>query len=189
MPPVKKKTNKNKNKKPAISKNFEVFAPSPTFCPCCAPPPQINLVSIGGDIYMNQTINADLSSVQGDFSLYQRNIMMNACSPRYLMSKYKLYQKDWYWGMSDFLKKYYEYKISNNSNIFAIKGVLHLWALFLKTLCIFSKNKPNLDKVSYGSGQKCSTELKNHSFTSVEAIVVKLQRKMCENQYFPCFEP
>ena len=71
----------------------------------------------------------------------------------------------------------------------ALKGVLHLWALFLKTLCIFSKNKPNLDKVSYGSGQRCSTELKNHSFTSVEAIVVKLQRKMCENQYFPCFEP
>ena len=27
----------------------------------------------------------------------------------------------------------------------------------------------------------------NHS--SVEAIVVKLQWKMCENQYFPCFEP
>ena len=64
----------------------------------------------------------------------------------------------------------------------------YLWALFFKTLCIFSKNKPNLDKVSYGSGQKCSTELKNHSFTSVEAIVVMLQRKMCENQYFPCFE-
>ena len=70
-----------------------------------------------------------------------------------------------------------------------VKGVLHLWALFLKTLCIFSKNKANLDTVSYGSGQKCSKELKNHSFTSVEAIGVKLQRKMCENQYFPCFEP
>ena len=69
------------------------------------------------------------------------------------------------------------------------KGVLHLWALFLKTLCIFSKNKATLDKVSYGSGQKYSKELKNHSFTSVEAIVVKLQWKMCENQYFPCFEP
>ena len=55
------------------------------------------------------------------------------------------------------------------------KGVLHLWALFLKTLCIFSKNKATLDKVSYGSGQKYSKELKNHSFTSVEAIVVKLQ--------------
>ena len=55
------------------------------------------------------------------------------------------------------------------------KGVLHPWALFLKTLCIFSKNKATLDKVSYGSGQKCSKELKNHSFTSVEAIVVKLQ--------------
>ena len=56
-----------------------------------------------------------------------------------------------------------------------LKGVLHPWALFLKTLCIFSKNKATLDKVSYGSGQKCSKELKNHSFTSVEATVVKLQ--------------
>ena len=70
-----------------------------------------------------------------------------------------------------------------------VKGVLHLWALFLKTLCIFSKNKTTLDKVSYGSGQKSSKELKNHSFTSVEAIVVKLQQKMCKNQYFPSFEP
>ena len=70
-----------------------------------------------------------------------------------------------------------------------IKGVLHLWALFLKTLCIFSQNKATSDKVFYGSGQKCSKELKNHSFTSVETIVVKLQWKMCENQYFPCFEP
>ena len=69
------------------------------------------------------------------------------------------------------------------------KGVLHLWALFLKTLCIFSKNKATSDKVSYGSGQKCSKELENYSFTSVETIVVKLQWKMCENQYFPCFEP
>ena len=56
-----------------------------------------------------------------------------------------------------------------------LKGVLHLWALFLKTLCIFSKNKATSDKVSYGSGQKCSKELKNYSFTSVETIVVKLQ--------------
>ena len=55
------------------------------------------------------------------------------------------------------------------------KGVLHLWALFLKTLCIFSKNKATSDKVSYGSGQKCSKELENYSFTSVETIVVKLQ--------------
>ena len=70
-----------------------------------------------------------------------------------------------------------------------VKGVLHLWALFLKTLCIFSKNKATSDKVSYGSGQKCSKELENYSFTSVETIVVKLQWKMCENQYFPCFEP
>ena len=57
----------------------------------------------------------------------------------------------------------------------AFKGVLHPWALFLKTLCIFSKKKATSDKVSYGSGQKCSKELKNHSFTSVETIVVKLQ--------------
>ena len=71
----------------------------------------------------------------------------------------------------------------------AFKGVLHLWALFLKTLCIFSQNKATSDKVFYGSGQKCSKELKNHSFTSVETIVVKLQWKMCENQYFSCFEP
>ena len=70
-----------------------------------------------------------------------------------------------------------------------LKGVLHFWALFLKTLCIFSQNKATSDKVFYGSGQKCSKELKNHSFTSVETIVVKLQWKMCENQYFPCFEP
>ena len=56
-----------------------------------------------------------------------------------------------------------------------IKGVLHLWALFLKTLCIFSQNKATSDKVFYGFGQKCSKELKNHSFTSVETIVVKLQ--------------
>ena len=69
------------------------------------------------------------------------------------------------------------------------KGVLHLWALFLKTFCIFSKNKATLDKETYRSGQKCSKELKNHIFTSVEAIVVKLQWKMCENQYFTCFEP
>ena len=44
-----------------------------------------------------------------------------------------------------------------------LKGVLHLWALFLKTLCIFSKNKATSDKVSYGSGQKCSKELENNT--------------------------
>ena len=55
------------------------------------------------------------------------------------------------------------------------KGVLHPWVLFLKTLCISSKNKAASDKVSHGSGQKCSKELQNHSFTSVETIVVKLQ--------------
>ena len=51
------------------------------------------------------------------------------------------------------------------SNFHIFKGVLHLWALFLKTLCIFSKSKAISDKVSRGSGQKCSKELKNHSFT------------------------
>ena len=66
------------------------------------------------------------------------------------------------------------------SNVFGklFKGVLHPWALFWKTLCIFSKNKATSDKVFYGSGQKCSKELKKHRFTSVETIVVKLQCKM-----------
>ena len=56
-----------------------------------------------------------------------------------------------------------------------IKGVaplLHLWTLFLKTLCIFSTNKVNLNKVSNGSALKCSKELKNYRFISVETIVV-----------------
>ena len=53
-------------------------------------------------------------------------------------------------------------------------GVQHP-SLFLETVCIFSKNKAALDKVSYGSSQKCSKELKYHSFTSVETIVVKLK--------------
>ena len=77
------------------------------------------------------------------------------------------------------------------SEIWQVKRVhvLHPWALVLKTLCIFSKIKATSDNVSYGSGQKGSKELKNHSFTSVETIVVKLKWKMCENQYFPCFEP
>ena len=55
-----------------------------------------------------------------------------------------------------------------------LKGVLHPWALFLKTFCIFLKNKATLDKVSYGFGQKCSNELKNNSFPSAETILVKL---------------
>ena len=70
-----------------------------------------------------------------------------------------------------------------------INGVQHPEPYFWR-LCAFSqKNKASLDKVSYGSGQKCSKELKNHSFTSAETNVVKLKQKMCENQYFPCFEP
>ena len=57
------------------------------------------------------------------------------------------------------------------------KGVqLHL-ALSLKTLCIFSTKKATLDKESDGFGQKCSKELNNHSFASVETIVVKNVRK------------
>ena len=31
------------------------------------------------------------------------------------------------------------------------KGVQHLWTLFLKNLCIFSRNKATLDKVCNGS--------------------------------------
>ena len=67
-----------------------------------------------------------------------------------------------------------------------LKGVLHPWALFLKTVCIFSKNKATLDKVSYGSGQKYSKELKNHSFTSVETVVVRLVKNVQKKN---CFEP
>ena len=67
------------------------------------------------------------------------------------------------------------------------KGVLHLWALFLKTFCIFSKNKATLDKETYASGQICSKELKNHSFTSAEAIVVKLQWKNVRKSIFYMF--
>ena len=48
------------------------------------------------------------------------------------------------------------------------------WTLFLKTLCIFSKSKATLDKVSNGSNYTCLKELKNHSFISVETIAVKL---------------
>ena len=40
-----------------------------------------------------------------------------------------------------------------------VKGVQHLWAVFLKILCLFSKHKADLGKVSYGSGQKCYKEL------------------------------
>ena len=75
------------------------------------------------------------------------------------------------------------------TSLVALKGILHPKTLFLKTLCIFLKNKVTLHKLFYGSGQKCSVKLKNHSLPSVEAIVVKLQYKMSENHYFPCFEP
>ena len=100
-----------------------------------------------------------------------------------------LFRKQWYENVENVLVSSSIVIEARSYNIRILKGVLHLWALFLKTLCIFSKNKATSDKVSYGSGQKCSKELKNYSFTSVETIVVKLQWKMCENQYFPCFEP
>ena len=57
---------------------------------------------------------------------------------------------------------------------YSFKGVLHPWALFLKILSIFSKNKATSDKISYGFGQKCPKELKNHSSTTAETIVLKL---------------
>ena len=62
-----------------------------------------------------------------------------------------------------------------SSNLDVVKGVKHPWTLFLKILNIFSKNRATWDKVSYGYGQRRSKELKNHSLTSAETIVVKLQ--------------
>ena len=68
------------------------------------------------------------------------------------------------------------------------KGALHPWTLFLKTSCFFFKNKATLDNVFNRSDQKCSKELKNKSSILVEPKVMKLQSKMCGNQYFPCFD-
>ena len=65
----------------------------------------------------------------------------------------------------------------------SVKGVQHPWALFLKTLYICLKNKVTLDKISYGSGQKYSKELKYHSSTSVETIVVKFNSDKCAKIY------
>ena len=65
--------------------------------------------------------------------------------------------------------------IGKNQNGVVIKGVQHHWAILLKTLCIFWKNKANLDKISYGSGYKCSKKLKNQSFTLVQIIIVTIQ--------------
>ena len=52
-------------------------------------------------------------------------------------------------------------EINSETGESILKGVLYLWALFLRTLCIFSKNKATLDKVSYESDQKGSKEVKN----------------------------
>ena len=51
--------------------------------------------------------------------------------------------------------------------------------IFKDFVPFLKKIKPFLDKVSNGSSQKCSKELKNHSFPSVETIVVKLQWTKC----------
>ena len=57
---------------------------------------------------------------------------------------------------------------------FALRGYSTPGPYFWR-LCAFSqKNKATFDKASYGSGQKCSKALKNHSFTSGETIAVKL---------------
>ena len=54
------------------------------------------------------------------------------------------------------------------------KEVLHPWALFLKTSCNFLKNNAILDKLSYGSGLKCSKELK-YSFSKDHCCEVKVK--------------
>ena len=54
-------------------------------------------------------------------------------------------------------------------------GTAPLGLIFEDFVHFLKKKKAISDKVSYGSGQKCSKELKNHSFTSVDTIVVKLQ--------------
>ena len=53
-----------------------------------------------------------------------------------------------------------------------LRVALHPLTLFLKNLCSFSKNKETVDKVSNGSDKKCSKDLKNHSYISVEIMVV-----------------
>ena len=58
-------------------------------------------------------------------------------------------------------------------------GGTALLGLIFEELCIISKNKATLDKVSYGSGQKYSKELKNYSFTSAETIVARFTLKKC----------
>ena len=93
----------------------------------------------------------------------------------FVLRFYKLYSVRQLWLYSAVTVSHFDYQF---------KGVLHLWALFLKTFCIFSTNKATLDKKTYGSGQKCSKELKNHSFTSVEAIVFKVTVKNMRKSIF-----
>ena len=45
---------------------------------------------------------------------------------------------------------------------------------FLRFCVFLKKKKATLDKVSNGSVQKCSKELKKYSFISAETMVVKL---------------
>ena len=66
-------------------------------------------------------------------------------------------------------------------------GTVPLGIIFEDFVHFLKKINATLDKVSYGSGQKCSKELKNYSFTSAETIVVNLQWKMCEKSIFSMF--
>ena len=65
--------------------------------------------------------------------------------------------------------------------------VMHPWSLFLKTLHIFSKNKETLDKVSIGSEMFQVTQNSQFYFSINHGCEVTVQ--MCENQYFPWFDP
>ena len=57
--------------------------------------------------------------------------------------------------------------------IFCLEGVLHPWSLFLKILCIFSKNKVTLTKYPIGLIRNVPRNSKI-SFISIETMVVKL---------------
>ena len=59
-------------------------------------------------------------------------------------------------------------------NLNVMKRTAPVDLIFFFKLCIFSKNKATLDNLFHGSDQKCSKELKNHSFILVENKFVKL---------------
>ena len=62
----------------------------------------------------------------------------------------------------------------SESTLVTSGGTAPLGLTFKDFVHFLKNNKETLDKVSYGSGQKCSKELNNLSFTSVETTVVKL---------------